>query len=184
MDRLSGCQIPCLPHIAEGEAAFGPQALIPRLKRALARPWNYHVKRYLKQIIRFLRKIIYKPKPAHAFQTHLQDKAARPYLMVGDWVRVRSREEIQATLNTWKELKGCAFLEEMWQYCDTKQQVLQPLRRFLDERDYRVKKASGIILLKDVLCHGTPVFGQCDRCCHLFWREEWLERIQPAGSLD
>jgi hypothetical protein len=23
----------------------------------------------------------------------------------------------------------------------------------------------------------APVFGCCDRCCQLFWREEWLEEI-------
>ncbi len=26
-------------------------------------------------------------------------------------------------------------------------------------------------------CNGTPTFGPCDRCCFLFWREEWLERV-------
>jgi hypothetical protein len=98
-------------------------------------------------------------------------------LKAGDLVRVRSRQEIGATLNQRKELKGCAFLEDMGQYCDTTQRVLQVMERFLDERDYRVGKCSGIILLEGVICHGTLVSGRCDRCCHLFWREEWLEKI-------
>jgi hypothetical protein len=54
------------------------------------------------------------------------------------------------------------------------------MERFLDERDYKVKKARGIILLEGVICRGTPVFGRCDRCCYLFWREEWLEKIESA----
>ena len=97
-------------------------------------------------------------------------------------MQVRSREEIEATLDRWKELKGCAFLEYMWPYCGTTQRVLQTMERFLDERDYKVKKVKGLVLLEGVICHGTPVFGRCDRGCHLFWREEWLEKIdgQPT----
>ena len=99
------------------------------------------------------------------------------HLLAGELVRVRAREEIEAMLDPFKEQKGCAFLEYMWQYCGTTQRVLQPVERFLDERDYKVKKTKGVVLLEGVLCHGTPVFGRCDRACHLFWREEWLERM-------
>ena len=48
---------------------------------------------------------------------------------------------------------------------------------FMDERDYKLKKARGVILLENLICNGTPTFGKCDRCCFLFWREEWLEKI-------
>jgi len=41
-----------------------------------------------------------------------------------------------------------------------------------------VKKVKGVVLLDGVICRGTPAFGRCDRCCHLFWREEWLEKIE------
>jgi hypothetical protein len=40
-----------------------------------------------------------------------------------------------------------------------------------------MKKVQGVILLENVICSGTPTFGACDRCCFLFWREEWLERV-------
>jgi hypothetical protein len=95
----------------------------------------------------------------------------------GELVRVRSCEEINSTLNPFKELKGCAFLPDMYQYCGTQQRVLKSMQRFMDERDYKMKKARGVILLENVMCNGTPTFGICDRCCFLFWREEWLERI-------
>jgi hypothetical protein len=98
-------------------------------------------------------------------------------LAADDWVRVRSREEIQAMLDPFKETRGCAFLEDMYKYCGTKQRVLKSMERFLDERDYQVKKVRGVILLENVICNGTPAFGKCDRCCFLFWREEWLEKI-------
>jgi hypothetical protein len=95
----------------------------------------------------------------------------------GDIVRVRSREEITSTLDPFKELKGCAFLPAMYQYCGTQQRVLKSMQHFLDERDYKRKKVRGVILLENVICNGTPAFGPCDRCCFLFWREEWLEKI-------
>jgi hypothetical protein len=96
----------------------------------------------------------------------------------GNWVRVRSREEIQSMLDPFNETNGCAFLEDMYKYCDTKQRVFKSMERFLDERDYKVKKVRGVILLENVICSGTPAFGRCDRSCFLFWREEWLEKIE------
>jgi hypothetical protein len=91
---------------------------------------------------------------------------------------------IQATLDPWNYLKGCGFMEEMWQYCGTHQRVLKPVRRFLDERDYRVKKARGIVLLEGLACEGTRDYGRCDRSCHYFWREEGLVRddLEPGSS--
>ena len=107
-----------------------------------------------------------------------EDKSIAVHLIPGVRVRVRSLEEIQNTLNSFKELKGCAFLEDMKQYCGTEQCVLKVMERFLDERDYQVKKAKGIVLLEGIYCQGTPVFGRCDRSCLSFWREEWLEKIE------
>ena len=180
MDDLSGWQIPCLLKIADGTILIEKQPLKQQLKRLLAKPWNYHIKNYLKKF----QKAKTRKSTLNTFQnavTLTTDINLR--LSAGDWARVRSREEIQATLDNWNELKGCAFLDNMWPYCGTTQQVLVSMKRFLDERDYKVKKCNGIILLKDVMCEGTPVFGKCDRCCHYFWREEWLEKIHtPDGK--
>jgi hypothetical protein len=100
-----------------------------------------------------------------------------PALQAGDRVRVRSRQEIQASLNEWNALGGCGFMEEMWAYCGTTQQVLKPVTRFLDERDYKIKRGRRVVILEDVTCQGTLDFGPCDRNCFFFWREEWLEKI-------
>jgi hypothetical protein len=103
--------------------------------------------------------------------------AADTKLQAGDRVRVRSEEEIQATLNHWRQLKGCTFMPEMAPYCGTTQRVVKRMERFVDERDLRVKRVRGIILLEGLHCQGTAEFGPCDRCCYYFWREEWLEKI-------
>jgi hypothetical protein len=116
------------------------------------------------------------PKPSAS----LGSVASAP-LQAGDWVRVRSLKEIEATLNQWRQLRGCTFMPEMAEYCGTTQRVLKPMKRFVDERDLRVKKSNGIILLEAVMCRGTAEFGSCDRSCFVFWREEWLEKM---GEID
>jgi hypothetical protein len=103
-------------------------------------------------------------------------------LTPGDLVRVRSREEIEATLNHWRQLKGCTFMPEMRSYCGTTQRVLKVMERFVDERDLRIKKCKGIVLLEGVMCQGTADFGRCDRSCLIFWREEWLEAMSGSNA--
>jgi hypothetical protein len=118
---------------------------------------------------------------------HLTSKGTKPQaplpnngssrLKEGDWVRVRSRKEIESTLNHWRQVRGCAFMPEMAAYCGTIHRVFKPMKKFVDERDLQVKKSAGIILLEGVICNGTAEFGTCDRSCLHFWREEWLEKL-------
>jgi hypothetical protein len=188
MNTIQGCQMPGYPRVGKQEAEAEPQSAVNRFKRSLAKPWNYLVKPQLKRAYKMAfawKKRLDRmgqpaPTRAQLASTGAPGPLADP-LKAGDQVQVRSRQEIEATLDPFKELKGCAFLEYMGQYCGTQQHVLQPVERFLDERDYKVKKARGVVLLEGVLCPGTPVFGRCDRACLLFWREEWLEKIKPAS---
>lgn len=174
MNQMNGCQMPGLPRMSAGDLPLEPQPLKLKIKRLLAYPWNYGVKKWLKALYAWQMK-----------RRNQQDHTGTPVVKTapielhpGDRVWVRSLEEIQATLDPWKELRGCAFLPYMAEYCGTTQRVLKPVERFLDERDYKVKRARGVVLLESVICNGTPVFGRCDRGCHLFWRVEWLEKIE------
>jgi hypothetical protein len=97
-------------------------------------------------------------------------------LKAGDLVRVRSKDEIDITLNHWGQFKGCSFAPEMVQYCNTTQRVLKPVERFVDERDLHIRRTKGIVLLEGIVCKGTASLGPCDRNCYYFWREEWLEK--------
>jgi hypothetical protein len=181
MENFNGCQMPCLPNIAEGKAEFDQQSLEKRFKRGLARPWNYYIKKNLKSLLVLFKS--WNGKVSHNKEVNVakENKSGVIHLQIGDWVRVRSFEEIQSTLGSFNELKGCAFLDYMKEYCGTEQRVFKVLERFLDERDYQVKKVKGVVLLEGVFCQGTPVFGRCDRSCLLFWREEWLEKIDKSS---
>jgi len=98
----------------------------------------------------------------------------------GDVVQIKDVEAIKSTLDLDARLRGCSFMPEMERFCGTTHRVLKPVERFLDERDYRVKKTSGILLLEGVMCEGTAEFGPCDRSCFFFWRQEWVERVEQA----
>ncbi|NLF79484.1 MAG: glycosyltransferase family 4 protein [Chloroflexi bacterium] len=173
------CQLQSVSSLAESDLDTGPQPLLRRAKLALKRQLSPSTKRRLKQRVA-------------RWQTRLASARGNPppepvslprqNLNAGDLVRVRTREEIAATLNQWQEFKGCGFMEPMWDYCGTTQRVLKPVRQFLDERDYRMKACRGIVLLENVTCNGLPEYGPCDRGCFIFWREEWLKKLEQGGT--
>lgn len=105
-------------------------------------------------------------------------------LRPGEIVWVRSREEIDRTLDGNRMLKGCQFMPEMYRFCGTKQVVFKRVRKFLDEGEKIMRRAKNIYLLENVICLGTHGFEECDRSCFFFWRSEWLDRrpTEPGGD--
>jgi hypothetical protein len=174
MADLNGCQLCSLPRLAEGRASLPPQPFIRNIKRYLAVPWNNYVKKWLKYTYHAWSE---RSGPTKAQSVAAGFAPAAP-LQAGDWVHVRSREEILSTLDPFHELKRCAFMNGMYQYCGSRQRVFKVMQRFLDERDYKFEKVRGVVLLENVICQGTPVSSLCDRSCFFFWREEWLEKIE------
>jgi hypothetical protein len=174
------CQIPCLRSVAVGNAEVPPAALGRRLKLAIRRRLSPRHERTFKRrtnsLLNWFAGITKGQKRPLARTT----AATATILNAGDLVRVRSEEEIKATLNHWRQLKGCTFMPEMAPYCGTTQRVHKRMARFVDERDLRVKRTKGIILLEGLHCEGTADFGPCDRSCFYFWREEWLEKIDTT----
>jgi hypothetical protein len=146
-----------------------------RLRRFLKRRWTY--------LRNWSREIVWGMSGSQAATntrvSNQRTATSAVQFQAGDEVLVKSREEVQATLDRWNQLKGCVFLEEMWKYCGTRQRVLKPVKRFLDERDYLIKSCRGLVILEGVICEGTKDFGPCDRCCFLFWRQEWLTKQSP-----
>lgn len=178
------CQIQSVPRLSgPGDVIEESLPFQKRMKLALKRQLGTRMKRRLKsslnRVVDWFAGLRSKAQKEEAVTA--ADEAPLG-LSAGDLVRVRSREEIEATLNFSGELKGCGFMKDMWGYCGSVHRVLKPVRRFVDERDYRVKRTSGIVLLEDVICEGTELFGSCDRSCFFFWREEWLEKLEENGD--
>jgi hypothetical protein len=169
------CQIQSIPILAEGNAPSDSLSIKIRIKLFLKRNINSQTKRSVKKYSDHVFKIFSSTNNKLIEQSYRAAASTRTAFATGDFVCVRSREEVESTLDNWGELKGCRFFEDMWKYCSTVQCVLKAVERFVDERDYRVKKARGLFILDGLICEGTPDFGRCDRACYYFWREEWLE---------
>jgi hypothetical protein len=176
------CQIPYLPQLFEGYAEVPPESIKRRLRLFTRRSLNVRQVRFLKtksdQLINWFLNAIGNKDKLEANEINNTST-----LKAGDLVRVRSKEEILVTLNHWGILKGCMFMPEMSPYCGTVQRVMKRMERFVDERDYHVKKCNGIILLEGLNCQGTSDYGRCDRTCFYFWREEWLEKVDEGQAI-
>lgn len=171
----SECHLSDLQLLADGNAPIPPQSLGSKLR--------HFVRRYIgherSQKIHFIMESLRSGARKKTLDCHYE--VTEP-LNAGDIVRVRSKEEILLTLDQHHKLKGCLFMYEQQPYCNTEQRVLKVMERFVDERDLRVKKCKGIVLLEGVMCPGTRGWGRCDRACFMFWREEWLVKIKDCAT--
>jgi hypothetical protein len=97
-------------------------------------------------------------------------------LRAGDWVEVRSREELLATLDGDGCLDGIPFMPEMLQYSGRRLQVMSRAHKTCDTVNRtggrRVRSA---VHLDELRCDGAA-HGGCDAACLLFWHEAWLKR--------
>lgn len=167
------CQMSDLRHLVEGPQESHRRSLRQVVRSYLGSRRSRAVEGHMNDIKNWYARLRGRSTKPAVSSAHIQSTP----LKAGDRVRVRSAWEIKATLDHSRRLRGCSFAPEMEQYCDTTQRVLKPVERFLDERDYRVLRTKGIVLLDGLTCQGMGNIGRCDRSCYYFWREEWLEKI-------
>jgi hypothetical protein len=95
---------------------------------------------------------------------------------VGDWVEVRSKEEILKTLDSDGRIDGMPFMPEMFQYCGKKFQVFKRAHKTCDP-DWGSRRIPGAVHL-ETRCDGSA-HGGCQAGCLIFWKDEWLK---PAST--
>lgn len=110
--------------------------------------------------------------------------SARLDLRAGDLVRIKSKEEILATLDGANKNRGLSFDVEMVRYCGRTARVRGRIDRLLDEQTGRmIEIGSDCIVLEGVVCKAD--FHQlCTRSAFPYWREVWLERVEARGAGD
>src|SRR5262247_2520271 len=100
----------------------------------------------------------------------------RRKLSVGDWVEVRSKEEILRTLESNGELDGMPFMPEMFAFCGKRFQVYKRAHKTCDTvfpvRGRRVPRAVHL----ETRCDGQA-HGGCQAGCLIFWKEAWLKKV-------
>jgi len=104
-------------------------------------------------------------------------------LQAGETVRVRSAEEIAATLDMSLRTRGLWFDREMLPYCGSTRRVIRRVTRFIDEGSGRMieLKTDGVIL-DGAVCKGLDSEGRwfCPREIYSWWRDDWLERAEAG----
>jgi hypothetical protein len=109
--------------------------------------------------------------------------AAAGRVRVGEWVEVRSKDEILATLDQRGRLDELPFMPEMFKYCGKQFQVYKRAHKTCDtvSGNYRSRAlADGVHL--DLRCDGAA-HGGCQASCLIFWKDAWLKRIDTAVSV-
>ncbi|MCK2214714.1 hypothetical protein MF672_013045 [Actinomadura sp. ATCC 31491] len=108
---------------------------------------------------------------------HGRTPAASLGLRPGELVRVRSKEEILATLNQQMLNRGMGFEEEMSRWCGHVARVQTRVERCIDERTGELlTMKTPCVTLEGVVCQGLHSLN-CPREFVPFWREIWLERV-------
>jgi len=108
-------------------------------------------------------------------------RRGRLNLQAGEWVRVKSAQEIRATLDARGKNVGLAFEPEMLRYVGGLFQVDFPVRRIIQEETGVMSQLTHTVALRGLACQGVCV-KNCPRSNTLYWRENWLDRADPPAS--
>lgn len=101
-------------------------------------------------------------------------------LAVGEWVEVKSHEQVRATLTENNVNRGMRFDPEMTPFCGGRYQVAARVERLIDERTGRmIPMRSPCIVLRGVVCQSEYSDGRifCPRAIPPYFREIWLNRV-------
>lgn len=103
-------------------------------------------------------------------------------LQAGDWVQVKSFEEISATLDRNNKNRGLEFSRYMLPFCGRTYQVLGRMENFINEWTGEIRKLENTVLLTGVACGGETTSGPCRRAEYLYWREVWLRKVEAPAT--
>ncbi len=108
--------------------------------------------------------------PAVAIETSLG-------LQPGEWVEVRSRDEILQTLDAEGRHKGLYFTMDMYRRSGHRMQVRQRIERVIVEQTGRLQQVRDTVILEGSICDR---YRGCARGMPILWREAWLKRVDQS----
>ena len=113
-------------------------------------------------------------------------------LQPGELVRIKSRSDMQETLDHDRGNRGLRICYEMTRFCGGSDEVEGPVDRIINEQTGEMLEMRNTVMLRDLRApgHATPhvgclcadEIGDCGREELMYWREAWLERVGDAKS--
>lgn len=102
--------------------------------------------------------------------------AQKSKLKAGDFIEVRSKEEILGTLDRNGCLDGLPFMPEMFKHCGQRLRVFKRAHKTCDTINWSgSRRLIQTVHLEDIRCTGQA-HGGCQAECLIFWKEAWLKR--------
>jgi hypothetical protein len=98
-------------------------------------------------------------------------------LCAGDWVEVRSKEEILRTLDKHGRLENMPFMPEMFAHCGRRIRVYKRAHKACDTLPTTGTLSRSLrngVVLEGARCTGSA-HGGCQAQCSIFWKEAWLK---------
>lgn len=102
-------------------------------------------------------------------------------LKVGDWIEVRSEQEILRTLDEHGQLDGVPFMPEMIAFCGRRFQIFKVAHKTCDSISQKTRRLQDTFHLT-TRCSGET-HGGCQARCLLFWKAAWLRPITAPDAL-
>jgi hypothetical protein len=127
--------------------------------------------------------------PYPAISGKIADGAPTPTetlnLRPGEWVEVKSRDQIAATITRAGMNRGMRYDVEMLKYSGQKYRVQMRINKLINEKTGKMATMKApAIQLENVYCRAecTPMRLGCPRASNTYWREIWLKRCNPSGG--
>lgn len=108
-------------------------------------------------------------------------------LLPGEIVKVRSYQEILATLDENGTNRGMWFDAEMVPFCGGTYRVLQRVGKIINEKTGKMQQFKNeCIMLEGVVCRACYAKYRkfCPRGIYPYWREIWLERVGDPQRIE
>jgi predicted DNA-binding antitoxin AbrB/MazE fold protein len=104
-------------------------------------------------------------------------------LKAGEWVEIRTQEEILATLDEQGRLENLPFMPEMLRYCGQRFRVFKRADKSCDNIEaWSIRRMERSVFLEGLRCDGAG-HGGCQAGCLIFWKEAWLKRAGSSAGL-
>jgi hypothetical protein len=125
------------------------------------------------------------PRRRGTVATGVQTPTGKLNLQPGELVRVKSHQEILATLDDRNRNRGLLFDAEMVPFCERTYRVLKCVTRIVDEKTGRmIPMKTPCVILEGVVCEARYSSCRlfCPRGLYSYWREIWLERVEEKNG--
>ena len=102
-------------------------------------------------------------------------------LRAGDWIEVKSKDEILATLDKNGRLEQMPFMPQMFQYCGKRFMVQKRAHKTCDPIYTMAARSVDDSVHLNLRCDGKT-YGGCQVGCLLFWKEAWLKPVAADAA--